>query len=160
MGIRNWIVKKFHANPNKQIDIKELEDLDIGDLDARQEVMEFLDYWGLINFHPFTLMETDSSDVKTEEKEFDVSDDLAGKLFKFETMQWCPPVVHKPTTPKPLTPKSLAEPTIPDDSVKPEGPSVEYHCNSCSTDCSRKRYHCQKQVSLLTDLYAQKKYRI
>ncbi|KAH1083763.1 hypothetical protein J1N35_023524 [Gossypium stocksii] len=28
-----------------------LLDIEVGDLDARQEVLEFLDYWGLINFH-------------------------------------------------------------------------------------------------------------
>ncbi|KAG9155622.1 hypothetical protein Leryth_017048 [Lithospermum erythrorhizon] len=33
-----------------------------------------------------------------------------------------------------------------DDLLKSEEPSVEYHCNSCSADCSRNRYHCQKQA--------------
>ncbi|PPD76525.1 hypothetical protein GOBAR_DD26538 [Gossypium barbadense] len=39
--------------------------------------------------------------------------------------------------------------------MNPEGPSVEYHCNSCSADCSRKRYHCQKQADfdLCTDCF-------
>ncbi|KAL9672457.1 hypothetical protein QQ045_028707 [Rhodiola kirilowii] len=146
MEIRNWVVKKFRSNPNKLIEIKDLEELDIGDLDARQEVMEFLDYWGLINFHPFPQTATDSSDANVDGKEFDRANCLIEKLFQFENIQCCPPVNQKPTTPTPLTPKLFAEPTVPDDSVKPEGPSVEYHCNSCSTDCSRKRFHCQKQA--------------
>ncbi|KAG0462477.1 hypothetical protein HPP92_020953 [Vanilla planifolia] len=41
-----------------------------------------------------------------------------------------------------LLPKS----TFLDDTVQHVDPSVEYHCNSCSADCSCKRYHCQKQA--------------
>ncbi|KAF3965092.1 hypothetical protein CMV_010693 [Castanea mollissima] len=50
LEIRNWILKKFHSNPSTQIELKDLSELEVGDSDARQEMMEFLDYWGLINF--------------------------------------------------------------------------------------------------------------
>jgi len=71
--------------------LKDLLEINLGDVDARQEVMVFLDYWGLINF-----------------------DSLSSMGYV--------------------------------DSVKQEEPTVEYHCKSCSVDCSLKGYHCQKQV--------------
>ncbi|KAK5838133.1 hypothetical protein PVK06_006860 [Gossypium arboreum] len=43
---RNRIMKKFHANPSVQIESKDLPDIEVGDLDARQEVLvrEFADF--------------------------------------------------------------------------------------------------------------------
>ncbi|CAD6214313.1 unnamed protein product [Miscanthus lutarioriparius] len=85
-----------------ELESKDLAELSIGETDARQEVLEFLDHWGLINFHPF------------------------------------PPAGHEET----------AE------------PSVEYHCNSCSVDCSQKRYHCRTQADfdLCCDCYNEGKF--
>lgn len=144
MEIRNWIVKKFHANPNTQIELKDLSDLEVADLDARQEVLEFLDYWGLINFHP--LLQIDSV-ANADGNGAARNDSLLEKLFRFENVQPCPPVVPKPNLTTPALPSGLfPESTIAEELARPEGPAVEYHCNSCSADCSRKRYHCQKQV--------------
>ncbi|KAL6526114.1 hypothetical protein OROHE_015638 [Orobanche hederae] len=148
--IRNWIVKKFHLNPNEQIELNHLSELTVGNLDARQEVMEFLDYWGLINYHPFPHQEADAATVvgiDAVNNEVGEMDSLVEKLYKFETVQSWTPIVPRMDTKVPATSSSLLpESVTADELVKSEGPAVEYHCNSCSADCSRKRYHCQKQA--------------
>ncbi|XP_038887838.1 SWI/SNF complex subunit SWI3D [Benincasa hispida] len=141
--IRNWIMKKFHANPSTQIESKALSELEIGELDARQEVMEFLDHWGLINFHPFLAADSISTNDADNENQ---KDSLVEKLFHFETLESCPSIVPKINATTAAPPRLLRESAISEEMVRPEGPSVEYHCNSCSADCSRKRYHCQKQA--------------
>ncbi|GLU02917.1 hypothetical protein SLE2022_201480 [Rubroshorea leprosula] len=152
MEIRNWIVKKFHANLNTQIELKDLSELEVGDLDARQEVMEFLDYWGLINFHPFPLV--DSTVASTNGDGPAKNDSLIEKLYCFEAVESCPLVVLKPKLTTPSLPSGFfPESAAVEDLGQPEEP--EYHCNSCSADCSRKRYHCQKQADfdLCTDCF-------
>lgn len=141
--IRNWIMKKFHSNPNTPIELKDLSELEVGDLDARQEVMEFLDHWGLINFHPFP--PTDSALPSADNDGAADKDSLVEKLYRFETPEVCPPVFPKTNLTTPAVPSGLfPESAIAEEMARDEGPA--YHCNSCSADCSRKRYHCQKQV--------------
>ncbi|KAK8564318.1 hypothetical protein V6N13_005448 [Hibiscus sabdariffa] len=159
MEIRNWIMKKFHANPSREIELKELEDLEVGDLDARQEILEFLDYWGLINFHPFpqagSAVPNANGDVMAKK------DSLLEKLFHFEEIESRPQVVTRTNLSTPSVPSGfLPESALPEDLMAPEEPSVEYHCNSCSADCSRKRYHCQKQADfdLCTDCFSNGKF--
>lgn len=156
-------MKKFHANPSTQIELKDLSELEVGCVDDRQEIMEFLDYWGLVNFHPFppestaTSAEGDKVANADGEMAANTDDDGAAKkeslleeLYHFDEIQLCPRVAPKPKLISPADPSRLfPESAIAEELVKPEGPSVEYHCNYCSADCSRKRYHCQKQVGLL-----------
>ncbi|KAK6240956.1 hypothetical protein SCA6_006345 [Theobroma cacao] len=159
MEIRNWIMKKFHANPSMQIELKDLSDLEVGDMDARQEVLEFLDYWGLINFHPF--IPVDSAVPTSDSDGMAKMDSLLEKLFRFEAIESRPPVVPRPNLSTPSVPSGfLPESAIAEDLVRPEGPAVEYHCNSCSADCSRKRYHCQKQADfdLCSDCFSNGKF--
>ncbi|XWS67930.1 hypothetical protein CRYUN_Cryun04dG0047100 [Craigia yunnanensis] len=154
MEIRNWIMKKFHANPSTQIELKDLADLEVGDLDARQEVLEFLDYWGLINFHPFPPVGSAVHDADGDGMA--KKDSLLEKLFHFEAIESRPKVVTRPNLSTPSVPSGfLPESAIAEDLVRPEEPAVDYHCNSCSADCSRKRYHCQKQADfdLCTDCF-------
>ncbi|KAK4258661.1 hypothetical protein QN277_005085 [Acacia crassicarpa] len=159
MEIRNCIMNKFHANPNAQIELKDLSELNVGDLDARQEVMEFLDHWGLINFHPFPSM--DDAVVSAEDDGAAEKQSLVEQLYHFETVQLCPHVVPKTNLMTQDMPSGLfPESTFAEELVKQEGPAVEYHCNSCSADCSRKRYHCQKQADfdLCTDCFSNGKF--
>ncbi|XP_022763273.1 SWI/SNF complex subunit SWI3D-like isoform X2 [Durio zibethinus] len=159
MEIRNWIMKKFHANPSMQIELKDLSDLEVGDMDARQEVLEFLDYWGLINFNPF--LPVGSAVPNADGDGMAKKDSLLDKLFHFEAIESRPQVVPRPnlSTSSPQS-RFLPESAVAEDLVRPEGPSVEYHCNSCSADCSRKRYHCQKQADfdLCTDCFSNGKF--
>lgn len=144
LEIRNWIIKKFHANPSKNIELNDLSETEIGEMDARQEVMEFLDYWGLINFHPFPPAGATDDAVANIAAE---KDSLVDKLYRFETPITSMHYIPKTNTTAPTVPSGLfPDSTFADELLKSEGPSVEYHCNSCSADCSRKRYHCQKQV--------------
>ncbi|KAJ8767222.1 hypothetical protein K2173_013619 [Erythroxylum novogranatense] len=144
MKIRNWIIKKFHSNPNENIELKDLSELEVGDADAKQEVLEFLDYWGLINFHPFPEIDSAANmdDAETAKKDL-----LLENLFHFESVQPYQSATPKPNITTPAMPSGLfPDSAIAEDLLRPEGPSVDYHCNSCSADCSRKRYHCQKQA--------------
>ncbi|KAF9620312.1 hypothetical protein IFM89_011047 [Coptis chinensis] len=144
MEIRNAIMRKYHNDPKTQIESKDLSELTVGELDARQVVMEFLDHWGLINFHPFPVVDSEKAGTKTDGSTKTAS--LADKLYKFEEAISCSDVGHKPDlSTQAMPPQLFPESAIPDE-VRPEGPAVEYHCNSCSADCSRKRYHCQKQA--------------
>ncbi|RDY08820.1 SWI/SNF complex subunit SWI3D, partial [Mucuna pruriens] len=144
MEIRNYIMKRFHTNPNVQIELKDFSELNVGNLDARQEVMEFLDYWGLINFHP--LPSTGSAVASTDDDGVAEKNSLLEKLYCFESQQF-PPIVQKTSLMTPaMTSGLFPESTVAEELLKLEEPAVEYHCNSCSADCSRKRYHCPKQA--------------
>ncbi|KAK4797864.1 hypothetical protein SAY86_030190 [Trapa natans] len=159
MDIRNCIMKKFHASPGTVLETKDLSEIEVGDLDARQEVLEFLDYWGLINFHPFP--PADSKMVDADANVIEQKDSLIEKLYRFETPEWSHPISQKNNVATPAVISGLfSESSIAEELVKPEGPSVEYHCNSCSADCSRKRYHCQKQADfdLCTECYSNGKF--
>ncbi|KAK7283492.1 hypothetical protein RIF29_13043 [Crotalaria pallida] len=157
MKIRNYIIKRFHANPSVQFELKDLSELEVADLDARQEVMEFLDYWGLINFHPF--FSTDSAVASNDDDGTTEKNSLLEKLYHFESPQLLPVPKTDLMTPA-LSSGLFPESTITEELVKQEGPSVEYHCNFCSADCSRKRYHCQKQADfdLCTDCFSNGKF--
>ncbi|WZY68176.1 hypothetical protein YC2023_000416 [Brassica napus] len=150
--IRDWIMRKFHSDPNTQIEGKHLTELEVGDVEAKQEVMEFLDYWGLINFHPFPPPDASSSDGGERDDGVGDKESLLNSLYRFQADEASSMAafVQKPrltaqatTTPSGLFPDPMA---AADDSLKQEGPAVEYHCNSCSADCSLKRYHCPKQA--------------
>ncbi|PHU10594.1 hypothetical protein BC332_22454 [Capsicum chinense] len=145
MEIRNWIMKKYHTNPNIQIELNDLSELSTGDLDVKQEVMEFLDYWGLINYHPFpqtnSVMNVDIDGDKAAR-----TDSLIDKLFRFESDETWTPVLPRSSVATPSVSSGFFPESAIAEELKSEGPAVEYHCNSCSADCSRKRYHCQKEA--------------
>ncbi|URE19909.1 Zinc finger, ZZ type [Musa troglodytarum] len=155
MEIRNSIIKKFHSDPQTQVELKDFSELSVGDMDARQEILEFLDHWGLINFHPFPPSENEAS--KSDADDRDKTSTLVDKMYQFETIQSFPRLAMKKEEPlvPAVPPCLLPESALVDDLIRPVGPSVEYHCNSCSADCSRKRYHCQKQADfdLCADCY-------
>lgn len=146
MEIRNWIMKKYHTDPNIQIELNDLSELSVGDLYVKQEVMEFLDYWGLINYHPFP--QTHSvMNVDIDGGEAAKTDSLIDKLFRFESEETWTPVLPRSSVAAPSVSSGFfPESAIAEELMKSEEPAVEYHCNSCSADCSRKRYHCQKEA--------------
>lgn len=154
MEIRNSIMKTFHEKPNTLIEEKDLSEISVGELDAKKEVMEFLDYWGLINYHPLPEDDVDNSVGDTEEAA--KVNSLIQKLYAFDVEQLCSPAVPRSSSATPAIPYRLPESIIIDDSAQPDGPSVEYHCNSCAADCSRKRYHCQKQVRCFLEFSSSK----
>ncbi|KAL8160611.1 hypothetical protein V2J09_002148, partial [Rumex salicifolius] len=151
LEIRNWIMNKFHTNPSANIELKDLSELSVGELEARKEIMEFLDCWGLINYHPFPPKDFDNTTAadSTNDDNAEKMDtgSLIEKLYRFETEQpYLLPIPAANTSAPATVAGLLHESAIAEELGKQEGPSVEYHCNSCSADCSRKRYHCQKQA--------------
>lgn len=151
LGIRNFIMKKFHFNPQVHLESKDLSELSIGEMDARLEVLEFLAYWGLVNFHPFPPDEQGCKVVESKNSaDTEERTSLVEKLFQFETVQsYLVPVSSKADIASPTNAAHLlSEPTLAEGVVTSAESSVEYHCNSCSVDCSRKRYHCRTQVRL------------
>ncbi|KAF0910346.1 hypothetical protein E2562_001526 [Oryza meyeriana var. granulata] len=166
LRIRNFIMLKFHANPQLQLESKDLSELSIGEVDAQQEVLKFLDHWGLINFHPFLPagQEESKADEAHSNSHSEEKASLLEQLFKFESVQsyMIPlPKKGKVETPAPL-PSLLPDPALVEDVVSAAEPSVEYHCNSCSVDCSKKRYHCRTQADfdLCSDCYNEGKFDI
>ncbi|XP_020600365.1 SWI/SNF complex subunit SWI3D [Phalaenopsis equestris] len=145
LEIRNAIMKKFHVDPQTPVEVKDLSEISAGELGVRQEVMEFLDHWGLINFHPFphSISDTSAPEVGAEK-----TASLLDQLYQFENAESLSSYVPKKqeSSPPSMLPQLLPESALLDDMMRPVDPSVEYHCNSCSGDCSRRRYHCQKQA--------------
>lgn len=150
MGIRNLIMSKFHFNPEVHLESKDLTELSVGEMDARLEILEFLAHWGLVNFHPFPPMAQECKLVESKSSA-DTAEEISliEKLFQFETVHsYLVPVPKKAEVVSPVKFTSLlSEPTRAEDAITTAESSVEYHCNSCSVDCSRKRYHCRTQVS-------------
>ncbi|XP_074572186.1 SWI/SNF complex subunit SWI3D [Curcuma longa] len=156
MEIRNAIMKKFHSDPETQIELKDFSELSVGDMDARQEVFKFLDHWGLINFHPFPPAKSEAIIANAYDE--DKTSSMVDKLYQFETIQSLPQIASKYESLLPKPPSLLPESSLSDDLVRRVG--VDYHCNSCSADCSRKRYHCQTQADfdLCTDCFNDDKF--
>ncbi|CAN6297980.1 unnamed protein product [Urochloa humidicola] len=164
LAIRNSIMVKFRANPQLQLESKDLAEFSVGEADARQEVLEFLDHWGLINFHPFPPAgQVESKPEESQDNSHDAEKaSLIDQLFKFESVQsYMMPLPKKEDlgAPPPL-PSLFPDPVLLEDVVVAAEPSVEYHCNSCSVDCSRKRYHCRTQADfdLCCDCYNEGKF--
>ncbi|RZC02378.1 SWI/SNF complex subunit SWI3D [Glycine soja] len=159
MEIHNYIMKRFHTNPNVHIELKDLSEINVGDLGSRQEELEFLGYWGLINFHP--LLSMGSIVASIDDDRVPENNSFLEKLYRFESHQFSP-IAQKTGLMTPIMTSSLfPDTTVAEELVKhDEGPKVEYHCNSCSVDRSCKRYHCQKQedFDLCTDCFSNGKF--
>ncbi|OEL20533.1 SWI/SNF complex subunit SWI3D [Dichanthelium oligosanthes] len=162
LGIRNLIMSKFHFNPEVHLESKDLSELSIGEMDARLEILEFLAHWGLVNFHPFPPVAQECKLVESKCSADTAEEILVEKLFQFETVRsYLVPVPKKAEVISPVQFTSLlSEPTLAEDAITTAESSVEYHCNSCSVDCSRKRYHCRTQVDfdLCSDCYNEGKF--
>ncbi|CAD6264350.1 unnamed protein product [Miscanthus lutarioriparius] len=152
LGIRNIIMNKFHFNPEVHLESKDLCELSIGEMDARLVILEFLAHWGLVNFHPFPPVTQERKLVESKSSA-EIEDEISpvDKLFQFETVHsYLVPVSKKAEAISPVQFTSLlSEPTLAEDAIGAAESSVEYHCNSCSVDCSRKCYHCRTQLYIV-----------
>ncbi|RLM74084.1 SWI/SNF complex subunit SWI3D-like [Panicum miliaceum] len=163
LGIRNLIMRKFHFNPEVHLESKDLSELSIGEMDARLEILEFLAHWGLVNFHPCPPVAEDCKLVESKSSA-DTAEEISliEKLVQFETVHsYLVPVSKKAEIISPVQFTSFfSQPKLAEDAITAAESSVEYHCNSCSVDCSRKRYHCRTQVDfdLCSDCYNEGKF--
>ncbi|XP_058785581.1 SWI/SNF complex subunit SWI3B [Vicia villosa] len=67
---RNSIVKFFRFNPNRKITFTDVRKTLVGDVGSIRRVFDFLDAWGLINYHPSSSVakpfKWEDKDTKTE----------------------------------------------------------------------------------------------
>lgn len=148
---RNVIIKKYRENLGQLVtaaDVQEL--LSGGDEKTISRVLEFLDHWGLINYQapeeflpvwkgPSIAVEADVSGLLRALPQ------KGSSLYQFDTPR-------APVPKQGLTNSKTNDAVIAEMLAFPEGPEVEYHCNSCAADCSKQRYHCQKQVCLCSHM--------
>ncbi|GBG77115.1 hypothetical protein CBR_g23440 [Chara braunii] len=172
---RDFIISKYRENPYRLLTFTEVRRMLIGDVNAIRRVFEFLDHWGLINYlatddskiklpawagSPTTLVEDAPGGLRI------VSPAMtpANSLYKFEPPHAGPPPAAKPSGGLLSTRKNVYAQAASDAALKEmvgaKVPVVEYHCNACGTDCSRRRYHCQRQADfdLCPDCFADGKF--
>ncbi|XP_050908689.1 SWI/SNF complex subunit SWI3B [Lathyrus oleraceus] len=67
---RNSIVKFFRFNPNRKITFTDVRKTRVGDVGSIRRVFDFLEAWGLINYHPSSSLakpfKWEDKDTKTE----------------------------------------------------------------------------------------------
>ncbi|AES99827.1 putative transcription factor MYB/SANT family [Medicago truncatula] len=63
---RNSIVKFFRFNPNRKITFTDVRKIIVGDVGSIRRVFDFLEAWGLINYHPSSSL---SKPLKWEDKD-------------------------------------------------------------------------------------------
>ncbi|KAG0627188.1 hypothetical protein M758_2G180500 [Ceratodon purpureus] len=142
---RNAIMNKYRENVKKTLTVADVHEM-FTTLDEKtiSRVLEFFDHWGLINYQaPAEFRPLWQSPVAA------LDSDLTGmlralprkgfSLYEFDTLR-------APVTKHGHVNQRSADVAISEMLALPEGPEVEYHCNSCGTDCSKQRYHCQKQA--------------
>ncbi|KAJ7260526.1 hypothetical protein O6H91_18G040800 [Diphasiastrum complanatum] len=151
MEYRNFLIHKYLEKPQRILSISDVQDLVVGDLNAVRHILEFLDHWGLINYQapsgsserrvwqgvPARLAESEEGELQAVSQ---AVPPLAS-LYQFDTPR-APSSNAQPVESAPV----LAEAVVSEALSSTQGPAVEYHCNSCSADCSKRRYHCQKQA--------------
>lgn len=142
---RNVIIKKYREDLGKTITAADVqEQLSECDEKAIGRIVEFLDHWGIINYQapseyvslwrgPPPVPEVDMASM------LQALPQKGSSLYHFNTSN-APVPKQNSVTPR------IIDPVISEMLAFPEGPEVEYHCNSCAADCSKQRYHCQKQV--------------
>lgn len=145
MEYRNTIMKKYREHLGTVLAIADVQEHLSGvDEKAIHRIMEFLDHWGLINYqapadflpswkHPAPILESDAALMLRALPR------KGSSLYHFDT-------THSPVPQQTLVNPKTTDAVIAEMLAFGEGPEVEYHCNSCGADCSKQRYHCQKQV--------------
>jgi SWI/SNF related-matrix-associated actin-dependent regulator of chromatin subfamily C len=145
MEIRNRIIRIYRENLEKIITVADVQEQCNGvDEKAISRVIEFLDHWGLINYQaPADFLPVWKAPAPA------LQADVAGMLQALPQKGSSLYNFNKPCAPVPKqsADRKSVDAVISEMLALSEGPEVEYHCNSCATDCSKQRYHCQKQVS-------------
>uniref|UniRef100_A0A7I4CT55 Chromatin remodeling factor subunit n=1 Tax=Physcomitrium patens TaxID=3218 RepID=A0A7I4CT55_PHYPA len=158
MEFRNAVMKKYREHLGKVFTVADVLELLNGvDEKSIHRIMEFLDHWGLINYHapaeflpPWThhttVLESDAALMLRALPR------KGSSLYQFDTSA---PVLQQNMVK--LKPAKTKEAVIADMLALEGGTEVEYHCNFCSADCSKQRYHCQKQADfdLCSDCYSE-----
>lgn len=156
---RNAIMKKYREHLGTVLTVADMQEHLSGvDEKAIYRIMEFLDHWGLINYqapaeflpswkHPAPILVADAALMLRALPR------KGSSLYHFDT-------THAPVSQQSLVNPKTTDAVIAEMLAFGEGPEVEYHCNSCGADCSKQRYHCQKQADfdLCPDCYNEEHY--
>lgn len=155
---RNFIMSKYRENPSKLLKAEDMQGLLTGDVTGVVRVFEFLDHWGLINYQvvsdfsrflsppPGGVEESPNGALQL----VPTTKPALANLFQFDAPRAAPTKLLTPPVPPTNVPLASLVENVLHESLS--GPDVEYHCNSCQADCSKRRYHCQKQV-IVTHLH-------
>lgn len=153
---RNFIISKYRENPSRLLKIEDVQGLLTGDETGIVRVFDFLDHWGLINYQvvsDFSRFLSPSSGGVEEGPNGSLqlvpsTKPALANLFQFDSPRTAP---TKLLSPNPFPPTNVPLATLVENVLQESlsGPDVEYHCNSCQADCSKRRYHCQKQVTCI-----------
>lgn len=144
-------MKKYLENPDKLFTLADVSSAILdhkgGHSEAAKRIFEFLNHWGLLNSRAFQQAEAERP---TKPKASVVEDtsgqpqwSLTSSLYRFDTPSTFP---SSRTSSAVVPAATMTETTVADLQGGVQGMAVEYHCNSCSADCSKRRFHCQKQV--------------
>ncbi|KAG6554229.1 hypothetical protein Mapa_004145 [Marchantia paleacea] len=158
---RNFIMSKYRENPSKLLKVEDVQGLLTGDVTGVVRVFEFLDHWGLINYQvvsDFSRFLSPPSGGMEESSNgalqlVPTTKPALANLFQFDAPRAAPTKLLSPSVPPTNVPLATLVENVLHESLS--GPDVEYHCNSCQADCSKRRYHCQKQADfdLCPDCY-------
>lgn len=149
MEYRNLLMRKYLENPDKVFTLADVViDQKGGHLEAAKRIFEFLNHWGLLNSRALQHAEAEKP---TKNKPLVVEDSsgqphLTSSLYRFDNPIAFHPSRSSSALERVVPSAVLTETTAADLQGGVQGMAVEYHCNSCSADCSKKRFHCQKQA--------------
>ncbi|KAL3677040.1 hypothetical protein R1sor_026988 [Riccia sorocarpa] len=154
---RDFIINKYRENPQRTLTFTEVRRMLIGDVNAIRRVFDFLDHWGLINYHS-------ASETNQEPSPSVTIDDGIPNGVRVALG----PVVTHITGNNPYLQRS--------DSTNASGVQIQnlssyknafeqlssageaeriatkVNCSSCGGDCSKVRFHCQEEVQAGLDL--------
>lgn len=147
-------MRKYLEDPEKLFTVEDVSaaipDPKEGHLEAAKRIFTFLDHWGLINSRLIVNSEVDASvkpkgSVVEGTSSGQPQSSLIANLYRFDSPSASLPKISSGFNKVMPTP-AITETSVVDLQGGVQDTSVEYHCNFCSADCSKKRFHCQKQV--------------
>ncbi|KAH7307654.1 hypothetical protein KP509_22G071000 [Ceratopteris richardii] len=164
---RNLFLRKYLENPDKVFTFAEVSQIieqKDGHLEAAKRIFGFLNHWGLLNSRAMQHAEverpTRSKVCITERSSEQPEMSLFSSLYHFNNLaannSLRSSFAYEMVMPKIVMKESAAS----DIHGGTQETSIEYHCNSCSADCSKKRFHCQKKADfdLCQDCYNEEKF--
>ncbi|XP_057862663.1 SWI/SNF complex subunit SWI3A isoform X2 [Cryptomeria japonica] len=156
---RDFIIDKYRANPLRKITYTEVRKNLVGDVNSVRRVFEFLENWGLINFHVVSSKQQQQQHLKTEDNsKLIVSNNNGGENASGEgkgvlpAKGLVPPGDRRPSL-------TAAASTVTDrkGSTAVDGKDVYLKdkklewpravlCNLCRAECAKLRFDCLKEI--------------
>lgn len=150
MEYRNLFMKQYLESPEKLLTLADVSTIITANGEAHREaarrIFQFLDHWGLINSRALVEPKGGTFTKPPLTTAWALQGSLIPSLYRFDSA--CVSSASRQCT---ISTKAAPSTTLPDTAIaelqgEPQGPAVDYHCNFCSADCSKRRFHCQKQA--------------